>query len=184
LWGLIVVFTLAMMAVSIVQDRYFLPILPMMVYGWWQGLRWINHRLPRRWGNLAFAALFVFGSFPNGAKIGDIFIEQRHRDPLTAFRRGRFASVEQVTAMLQKHVQPGQYVYAPRKTDRIFTFKTGRNVLEHGQTHRANPDKVVVFVLLNAEFDGRVPFANRLGDEIDRVQGKYDKKPWVLYRVK
>jgi hypothetical protein len=184
LWGLVSVFTLAMMAVSIVQARYFLPLLPMMVYGWWLGLRWINHRLPRRWGNLAFASLFVIGSFPNGAKVGDMFIEQRHRNPLTAFSHGRFASVDKVTAMLQQHVRPGEYVYAPRKTDKMFTFLARRNVLEPAQVHRVSPDTATVYVLTNKEFDKRVPFANRLGEELGRVQGKHDKEPWVLYRVK
>lgn len=183
LWGLVAVFTLAMMAVSIVEDRYFLPILPMMVYGWWLGLRWVNRRLPGRWGNLAFAALFVAGSFPNGAKVGDIFIEQRHRNPLTQFRHGRFASLDEVTAMIQQHVQPGQYLYAPRKTDRILTYLTRRNVLEPSQVHRVSPDSAVVYVLVNQEFDTRIPFAERLGEKLGQVQGKYDKQPWVLYRV-
>lgn len=184
LWGLVVVFTLAMMAVSIVQARYFLPLLPMMVYGWWQGLRWINHRLPRRWGNLAFATLFVVGSFPNGAKVGDMFLEQRHRNPLTEFSHGRFASIDKVAEMLQQHVRPGEYIYAPRKTDKILTFKARRDVLEPSQVHRVSPDKAAVYVLLNKEFDTRVPFADRLGEPIGQVKEKYDKAPWVLYRVK
>jgi hypothetical protein len=184
LWGLIVVLTLIMMIVSVVQDRYFLPLLPMMLYGWWRGIRWINLNLSRRWGNVLFALLFMVGSFPNAAKIGDLFLEQRHRNPMTAFRNGKFHSLPQVAQMLQQHVPSGAFVLAPAKTERILTFVSRRTVLERRQVHWVNPDRDVVFVLTQPEFDTNVPLKERLGDELARVQGKYDKTPWVLYKVK
>jgi hypothetical protein len=184
LWGLIVVLTLIMMAVSVVQDRYFLPLLPMMVYGWWRGIRWINLHLPRRWGNVLFTLLFMIGAFPNAAKIGDLFIEQRHRNPMTAFRDGKFHSLPQVVEMLRQHVPSGAYVLAPAKTERILTFLARRTVLERRQVDWVDPDEDRVFVLVQREFDTHVPLKERLDDEIARVKGKHDKMPWVLYQVK
>ena len=185
LWGIIVVFTVGMMTVSVVQDRYFLPLLPIMIYGWWLGIRWINLNLPRRWGNLAFAFLFGFGSCPNGAKIGAMFIEQRHRNPITVFRKGKFASIEKVAAMVDKHVPAkGAIVFSPTKTERILTYYTRRVVREPGAVKWVSPDKQPVFVLLQADMDPAVPLKERLGPELDRVQGPYDKQPWVLYQVR
>jgi hypothetical protein len=184
LWGLIIVLTLAVMAVSVVQDRYFLPLLPMMIYGWWQTIRWVNLRLPGRWGNAAFALLFMVGSFINGAKIGEMFIEQRHRNPLTAYKGGKFASIHKVADMLDRHVPADAFIVAPKKTERILTFLARRKVLERGQVNWVDPDKVKVFVLLQSDFDPTVPLQERLGPAIEHVQGPYDRQAWVLYPVK
>ena len=51
LWGYWFCLLLATVAISQeVLDRYFLPVLPLLVYAWWNMLVQLNHRLPRAWG--------------------------------------------------------------------------------------------------------------------------------------
>jgi hypothetical protein len=79
LWGLFVAANVLMLLIIQPMDRYFLPIIPLLVYGWWLFLQWTNTKLPRRWGNMAFLLLLGFGIVPNFCKVGGVIVDQRQR---------------------------------------------------------------------------------------------------------
>jgi Dolichyl-phosphate-mannose-protein mannosyltransferase len=79
LWGLFVAANVLMLLVIQPMDRYFLPIMPLLAFGWWLFLRWTNDALPRRWGNLLFLVLLALGIGPNFCKVGGVILDQRQR---------------------------------------------------------------------------------------------------------
>ncbi len=183
LWGLWFLVTVLMMVFTLARDRYFLPVLPVMIYGWWLLIRQINLRVPGRLGNVLFALLFVLGAFPNSAKVGGFVIEQRHKNPLTAIRNGRFESVYRVADMIRKNVPEGTWVIAPKKFSRILTALSGRNVGEPGDVKGHEPDFTHFYLLEPAEFEPDsplLPLIQSAGPEVAGIKGDYDEKRWAL----
>lgn len=129
-WGLWVAATVAMMVLVLPTDRYFLQVLPLLVYGWWLGLRWVNRRLPRPWGNLAFGLLFVWGMAPNLGLVGGLMIEQHRRPFLAYYKEGKYQGVLDLADRLPTATDPQALIVAPPKTGRVLTFLTHRHVVE------------------------------------------------------
>jgi len=188
LWGLWFLLTALMMLVTLARDRYFLPVLPMMVYGWWTLIREINFRVPGRWGNLLFGALFLLGIVPNSAKVGWLIFEQRHPNVLTIVRDGRYESMYRVAEMIDAQVPRGSWVIAPKKFGRIFSALTGRNVTEPGDVKGNERSFAEYYLLEPAKFEPDSPLIQPLlytiGPPLASVKGKYDDKPWTLRFVK
>lgn len=140
LWGMLVLVTAGVvLLVPEPHARYFLPVLPLLVLGWWRGLHWLNHRLPARWGNWAFLALFALGIVPNCGKLIDFILEQRSTPFLHTYKEGRFASVYEMARMVRKHTPPstppatgqhGTWVLTPPKFARVLTFLSDRYAIE------------------------------------------------------
>ncbi len=186
LWGIWFLVTVLMMVFTLARDRYFLPVLPVMVYGWWLLIRRINLRVPGRWGNILFAFLFVLGAVPNSAKVGGFFIEQRHPNPLTVVRNGRFESVYRVADMIRNNVPRDTWVIGPKKFSRILSALSGRNVSEPGDVKGREPDFTHFYLLEPAEFEPDsplLPLIQSAGPEVAGLKGPYDQKRWVLRQV-
>lgn len=189
LWGLWFGVTVLMMVFVLARDRYFLPVLPVMIYGWWLLIRQVNLRVPGRWGNVLFLLLFALGAVPNSAKVGGFFIEQRHKNPLTVVRNGRYESVYRVADLVRDHVPEHVWVIGPKKFSRILTALSGRNVTEPADT-RGNEDRFThgYYLLEPAEFEFNSPLVSQAhfvaGPEVASMKGVYDEKRWVLREAK
>ncbi len=184
LWGFLFLLTIGMMLIVLARDRYFLPVLPMMIYGWWLLIRRVNLRLPGRWGNVIFAILFALGAVPNFAKVGELVIEQRHPNVLTAIRAGRYESIHRVADMIEANVPPGDGVIAPKKFGRILSFLTRRKVVEAaelGYEYRLNGD----WFYLDPANLGADPSEPRVvfpvSPAVGAVKGPFDKEAWSLH---
>ena len=188
LWGLWFLSTVLMMVIILARDRYFLPVLPLMIYGWWVLIRQINLRVPGRAGNLIFSLLFMLGAVPNAAKCGSLVIEQRHANPLTVIRDGRYESVYRVADMIKQNVPEGGWVIGPKKFGRVLTALTGRNVTEPGDVKGNERAFAEWYLLEPAQFDNDSPLLRQnlytYGPPIAHLQGRYDRQPWVLRFVK
>jgi len=154
LWGLFVALNVAMMVVLLPLDRYFLPIIPLLVFAWWLALRSVSRWLPNPWGNLLFLTLFLVGIAPNIDKIGGILIDQRER--ATAALRGQVSvpvaqlppppqqwahrsvmlnhpdetlvPAADIAAVVREHVGPNGIVLTSRPLGRITNFLSDRDV--------------------------------------------------------
>jgi hypothetical protein len=137
LWGMWVVATLAMMILVLPHERYCLQMLPLLVFGWWQGLRWINHRLPIHAGNLVFGGLLVLGFVPNVLQVGGIVIEQRRTPFLTYYHDGKYADVFAVAGRIRSSSVPADAVIlAPDKSARIISYLSKHTVVERNDLVR------------------------------------------------
>jgi len=77
LWGLWVGMTVAVVLTAIKPlDRYFLEVLPLLVFAWWTGLRWMERRFSGRWVSITFITLFLLGATTNLLRVGEFILEQ------------------------------------------------------------------------------------------------------------
>ena len=130
LWG--VWFALLVATVLVTQealDRYFLPVLPLLVLAWWQMLVAVNRALPRRWGNLAFLAVAGFGLFANASKVVGIVGQQRATPFLARYDRGRYAAVPALAAVAQRRMGDGDLLLVSRPYGRVLAFLTRRDAM-------------------------------------------------------
>ena len=145
LWGLW--FTLlvgtTVLLVQEVLDRYFLPVLPLLVYGWWSLLVWVDRRpvrpgWPRRALNVAFLVLAGFGAMANLTKVFGIVGQQRSRPFLTAYDKGRYQPVPALSAAIGRQVGPDGVVLVKPPYGRVVAFLSRRSALT-GAEARATP---------------------------------------------
>lgn len=133
IWGAWVGVTILMMILVLPHERYFLQILPLLIFGWWRGLRWINVRLPEHVGNILFALLLALGFVPNLFQVCGVVIEQRSPRFLEAYRGGKCAPLVAAAETITDHVPAGGLVLAPDKTARILTYLSDRTVVESNE---------------------------------------------------
>ena len=149
LWGMFVLTTVGIvLLVPKPQERYFLPVLPLLVYAWWSGIRWVNQRLPARWANWAFLGLFALvGRSRTVRQVMGFIGEQRYVPFLRNYKEGRYASVYEAADMVQRNTPPSgafaspetTWVLVPSKFARIITCLTGRYAIEPDDGTPVNP---------------------------------------------
>ncbi len=147
LWGLFFLTTLAMVMLVRPLDRYFLPLVPLLVFAWWRAITWVNRTLPGRWGNRAFLLLFALGAIPNGARVGGFVVEQRQVPFLHNYKEGRYASADSAARIIAEHVPDGReatteqtgWVLVPPKCGRILTFLSRRYAIEPSRNPTSIP---------------------------------------------
>lgn len=188
LWGLWVAMTVAVVLVAVKPlDRYFLEVLPLFVYAWWRGIRWLNLRLPRLWGDRVFLSLFLLGGATNLLRTGEFIFEQRHPQFRSYYKEGRYASADRVAKLVHDHVGSTDWVIAPSKCGRILTFLSRRNVTETPAEAQLDARRLNVFMLEPVSDSARQWLASapaRLGPQIGpTIQGNFDSDPCRLHPV-
>jgi len=192
LWGLWVGMTVAVVLIAIRPlDRYFLEVLPLLVFAWWKGLVWFERRFHGRWASIVFISLFLLGATTNLLRVGEFIIEQRRLPFLEYYKEGRFASIDKVTKMLKHRVQPDAWVIAPPKVARILTFLTDRHIIEPTPEYNwVSASYHTVYLLEPLEDPARQWVESQhahLGPPISiPIPGRYNPEnpqPWVLRRV-
>jgi 4-amino-4-deoxy-L-arabinose transferase-like glycosyltransferase len=127
LWGLFAGATVAQMLVHLPRERYFLPILPLLLYALWLAALWLERRLTRPWSAVAFAAVLVLADGINFfVIIGDV-IEQHRRPFLAHFERGLYQQLSDLARRLPEAVSERDVVIAEQ--DRVLSYFSRRKCL-------------------------------------------------------
>ena len=127
LWGLFVGATVAQMLVHLPRERYFLPILPLLLYGLWLAALWLEARLRRPWSGVALAGVVVLMLVPNVLIIfGDIY-EQHRRPFLVHFERGLYQSMSDLARRMPEVVGERDLVVAEQ--DRVLSYFSRRKCI-------------------------------------------------------
>jgi hypothetical protein len=160
LWGVWVSVTLLMMAVTVVHVRYFLQVMPLLLYGCWLALVAIDQYIADRdtvprsapgFGranlNLVFAALLALLLCFNLLRVASLIGEQRRVPFLANYRDGKYANVPQLADLLASRTPEKTWVLAPQKYGRVLTYLSGRYVTEPGPATQLNPVEQRVYVL-------------------------------------
>lgn len=189
LWGMFYLCTVLMMIAVLPLDRYFLAVLPLMVYGWWRFIVWVEGKLPGRWGTGAFVALLLLGSGTNVAKVAKWIFEQHQKPFLETYKAGRFVHYPELGERMQREISEDSWVVSPFKSDRVVTFYSRRNVVEPGGIDplklRLLADVDRAYVLNPDEESVRRWLADttlKLGEPLWTV-GDPATNGWVLYPV-
>lgn len=150
LWGVWVAMSIVMMLFTLVEVRYFLQILPLLLYGWWLMLAWLDRRLSpfNQWLAILPMTAFVFVIGVNALRVASVVVEQRGVPFLESYRRGKYAFVPDLTKLIHDQVPQGSWVLVPeRQLGRILSYTTDRYTVEPGPLTQLNPDTQTVFVL-------------------------------------
>jgi hypothetical protein len=183
LWGLWVLATLAMMIVVLPHERYFLQILPLMVFAWWQGVRWVNRSLGPVSGNLAFAFLLALGMVPNMLQVGEMILEQQHRPFLSHYKGGKYEPIAAVARQLRSDDVPhDSIIYAPAKTARILSFLGNRTVVEENDAFDVKPAGHRLFVIEDPTDPAEHEWLGRLGLVSGRPVGAFSETGTMVLR--
>jgi hypothetical protein len=189
LWGVWVAMSALMMLVTLVEVRYFLQVLPLLLYGCWLMLAWLDRRLAGRggWVSAAPMALFVAMVAVNAGRAATLVVEQRGVPFLKSYRHGKYALVPELTRLLQAQTPDGAWVLVPeRQLGRILTFLSRRYAVEPGPVTQLNPEIQTVFVLEPLEEDSlrwmdilRLGVGGPVGPEVKGGRGK----AWQLHHA-
>lgn len=196
LWGLWVAMTIAMLLLFKPVDRYFLPVIPLLVFAWWQLQVWLNKRLPLHVGNLLFLFLFLAGIGTNMSRIGELVVEQRRVPFLDHYRESRYESARKVSKLIQHNTGSGDCIVAEPKVGRVMTFLAHRDVFESTDSIPLPPGRPVFALLGNSFEEPRQPVDDaadpvmqwlkehnfHLGAAVgEPVRGRHEDTAWMLY---
>ena len=110
LWAAWIAATLAQMAIWLPRERYFLPILPLVLFGLWDAGNWIARRSPRlRATPLVVFVLLVAG---NLVFIGKFILEQRRTPFVERYEKGEKARTIAMAKAVHDAVPPDATVIA------------------------------------------------------------------------
>jgi hypothetical protein len=127
LWGLYVGATVAQMVVHLPRERYFLPILPLLLYAVWLAAVWLERSLRPPWTRLAFAAVLLLAAGINFFVIlGDIG-EQHRRPFLPRYERGLYQTLVDVARRMPEVVGEQDLVVAEQ--DRVLSYFSRRRCM-------------------------------------------------------
>ena len=130
LWGFW--FCLLLCTIMVSQealDRYFLPVLPILVFAWWDLLVRTNRALNLPWGNVAFICLLSFGCFANITKVCGIITQQRQTPFLASYDNGRFDSIPQFARQLHDNTSDRALVLSQIPYARVIAYLSQRYVI-------------------------------------------------------
>jgi 4-amino-4-deoxy-L-arabinose transferase-like glycosyltransferase len=187
IWGLFVLFTMLMMLVRVVHVRYFLQVLPLLIYGFWLFAVEVYHRAPPKWGRPLFAGMLVLLVVVNAGRSFAFILEQRATPFLANYKEGSFVAIAGVAEQLKRCTPEHAWVLAPEKTDRILTNLTGRYVAAPNATIDFQPQWQELYVLEPMDDDGlRWMHEKHIGaGEVvgEPVQGRRKGRTWQLHRA-
>ena len=123
LWVIYIAATLAQMIVHLPRERYFLPVLPLILYALWRGAMLLNARLPRPGARLAFAAVIALLLVLNVPMITAEIVTQRRRPFLERYEDGRYAQLIRLGDAMKSTTDQRDVVIAAE--DRAITYFTG-----------------------------------------------------------
>jgi hypothetical protein len=142
-----------------VQVRYFLQVLPLLLYGWWVAVVWLDRRLDgrlgrRKWGRLLPLTIFGLLVAVNVGRIASMVVEQRAPSFLDEYRGGKYAMVPKLNELLRNNTLDEAWVLVPeRQLGRILTYTSHRFTAEPGPVTTLDPSTQEVYVLQPMEPD-------------------------------
>ena len=124
LWGLFVGATVAQMLVHLPRERYFVPILPLLLYALWLAALWVERRMRPPWSRVGFAGVIALASVVNFVVIlGDV-IKQHRRPFLAHYERGLYQQLSDLALRLPEVVSERDVVIAEQ--DRVLSYFSRR----------------------------------------------------------
>jgi hypothetical protein len=138
LWGAWVAATVAQMAFWLPRERYFLPILPLLLLALWYAALWLERRLQPPAGAGAFLAVLALLFVPNLLQDGVFIAEQRWRGiTATDLRDPTIRHEVEMGRVIAEHVTPEDTVVA--ESARELTYFSRRRVVEPPRARRVPP---------------------------------------------
>jgi 4-amino-4-deoxy-L-arabinose transferase-like glycosyltransferase len=126
LWGWMVVLFVVLWLLHLVVLRYWMPLLPLVVFGWWHAAAGVERRLPRPWGKLALGLMAAVLLAPNAARIGKHLWCQHQTPFLAHYADGRYQPLVQMSQWVRRRTAPETLVLANGGTFNLFCYLSDR----------------------------------------------------------
>jgi hypothetical protein len=184
LWFVLIVTFICQWLLVMVTERYCLPIVPLLIFAWWQGALWIERRWSRRWAAPVGALMVALLVIPNAIRIGDLFIEQRSRPFVSCYKDGKYDSSSRLAAWIRQNTEPEAMIIAPRQyTPLIFYLSRRHTVSSFSRDLRR-----ATFVYAALPADAPIPEALvqrrwTLDEPLVTIAGEDTSRAWTLYPV-
>jgi hypothetical protein len=105
-WAALVAIYFVQWLVLYPDPRYFLPVLPLLLLGWWDLAILLTDRAPVRWKRAVLFALLALLFVPNLIRSIGFAIEQHHQPFLARYLRGRFQDLESLSTQARLKLPP------------------------------------------------------------------------------
>ncbi|MBX3390541.1 MAG: hypothetical protein KF691_13915 [Phycisphaeraceae bacterium] len=109
-WGMLVVIYVVQWLVIFPDSRYFLPVLPLLLLGWWDLSLLVVGRIRLSRQRAALAAMLALIAIPNAVRSVGFAIEQHHHPFLERYLRGRFQDLPELAARARESLPPDAVV--------------------------------------------------------------------------
>jgi hypothetical protein len=134
-WGLWVILTIVPLILFVSNDRYLLPILPLMVLGWWNFVRAAEARIPGRFGTAAILFLLALGMGPNIVQVVGMIYHQRLHPFLAEYKDGKYEVFAHIAPEVARETAPGDVIFCPSKSARMIAFLADRMCFEENEPY-------------------------------------------------
>lgn len=150
LWGLWVAITLFMMLAMLPVRRYYLPIMPFLILGVWQGICWLNRAIPNRGiANILCASLLIVLAGSNVARCINVSLQQHGIFVWAKNDRGsEDVFVRQFAAEIKAKLPTNAVVLAPRRFSRVLGYLSNRRTIPSGSHVQMSALHSPTFVIL------------------------------------
>lgn len=150
LWALWVITTLLMMLAMLAIKRYYLPILPFLTLGAFEGIYWLNKKVPNRvLGNCICAGFLVVLVGSNAVRSVNYALQQHSIYVWAKGDRGaEYTMAHKLARIVDNHVPPEGVVLAPRGFGRVVGYLSSRRVLAAGSHATRHDLQGPAFVIL------------------------------------
>jgi hypothetical protein len=192
LWGAWVAATVAQMAFWLPRERYYLPILPLLLYAVWLAALWLQAHWRGAAGRVAFAGVLLLITVPNILQDGNFVWEQHLRGiSSTDLRDPGGRALVEMGELISKNVGENDIVIA--EAARELTYFSRRKVIAPPKSLRQPPPAAMeqrvreeVLASPNAfavmPEDWKVPhiatLLDELGLELSSAVGQVEQPPW------
>jgi hypothetical protein len=143
LWGVWVAATVAQMAFWLPRERYFLPILPLLLYAMWNAGGWLSRKLPFRWRDAVPVIIVILLVVPNCIYIAKFIIEQRRTPFLAHYEKGEKLELIALAQKLRESITPEATIVADQ----------GRELSYFSELRVIDPPTERRVALTQADFD-------------------------------
>lgn len=114
----------------LVVDRYFLPLMPLLIYGWWWTAMKLENFLRGRAGRLAVVMMLVTLVAPNLIRIGRLIQVQRSPDFIAAYRHGKYRPIVELAEWMSQSLGVDAKIVSDSEHTHILSYLSGRHVSE------------------------------------------------------
>jgi hypothetical protein len=192
LWGAWVAATVAQMAFWLPRERYYLPILPLLLYAIWLAALWLEGHWRGTAGRVAFAGVLLLIMVPNILQDGNFVWEQHLRGiSATDLRDPGGRALVEMGQLISKNVGENDVVLA--EAARELTYFSRRKVVAPPKSLRQPPPAAMeqrvreevlaapsAFAVMPEEW--KIPhianLLNELGLELGPEVGRVKQEPW------
>lgn len=156
-WGLLFVIYFAQWLLIFPDSRYFLPVLPLLLLGWWDLARALASQFRPSRQQVVLVTMIALVTIPNVVRSVGFAIEQHHQPFLARYLRGRYQDLPEFAAQARASLPPDAVVITEAQFAAPLHYFSGlRTIPTVGPTLlQPLPKGRPIFALLppDAEFD-------------------------------